>query len=68
MSKEKFWVLAISYTLIVFILNNVLETRLGAILMQLSYYALIFLVLGILLNYFRKYMRQIKFNHKNKLK
>lgn len=68
MNKEKLGVIAISYTIIVFILNNVLETRLGAILMQVSYYALIFLVLGILLNYFRTYMRQIKFNHKHKLK
>ncbi|MCA9766699.1 MAG: hypothetical protein KC455_09820 [Carnobacterium sp.] len=39
-NKKQFWILAISYAAVTFILNNVLHTAIGTILMQLSYLAL----------------------------
>lgn len=43
-SKKKFWILAIAYTTVTFLLHNVLHTALGEFLMQLSYFALAFVV------------------------
>ncbi|AEB31200.1 hypothetical protein CAR_50p280 (plasmid) [Carnobacterium sp. 17-4] len=35
-NKKQFWILAISYAAVTFILNNVLHTTIGSFLMQLS--------------------------------
>jgi len=41
-NKKLFWILAILYAAITFILNNVLHTTIGRFLMQLSFLALAF--------------------------
>lgn len=45
-NKKLFWILAISYAAVTFVLNNILHTTIGSFLMQLSYLAL---ALGIIL-------------------
>lgn len=41
-NKKIFWIVAISYATVTFLLNNVLHTIIGRFLMQLSYLALAF--------------------------
>lgn len=45
-NKKLFWILAISYATVTFILNSVLHTTIGSFLMQISSLAL---VLGLIL-------------------
>lgn len=45
-NKKLFWITAISYTAVTFVLNNALHTTIGSFLMQISYLAL---ALGLIL-------------------
>lgn len=63
-SKKKFWILAIVYAAMVFLLNNIFHTALGEFLMQLSYLALAFIIISFLYKLLKVSIKQFIYNHK----
>lgn len=58
MSRKIFWILAIGYATIVFILHNVFETAIGELLMQVSYLALAFVIIWYIYNIIKFIIKQ----------
>lgn len=64
MNRKRFWVLAIGYSVMVFLLNNILETALGEFLMQLSYFALAFVIIWYIYNIIKFFIKKRVVQHK----
>ena len=64
MSKRVFWIIAIGYSTVVFVLHNVLETKIGEFLMQISYFALFFGIIWFLYRIIKFSIKQFMYNRK----
>ncbi|GEK91204.1 hypothetical protein [Alkalibacterium kapii] len=66
MKKKTFWLLAIGYSLLTFLLHNVLDTFLGEILMQISYFGLLYVVVWFIYSIISFGIKQFIYNRKHK--
>ncbi|MBU6081871.1 hypothetical protein [Allobacillus halotolerans] len=64
MNKKTFLILAVAYSAVTFILNDVFQTTIGKILMTVSFLALIFLILWFIYSLFNFSIKQY-FYHRN---
>ncbi|MFL2099846.1 hypothetical protein [Desemzia sp. FAM 23991] len=64
MSRRVFWMIAIGYSAVVFVLHNVLETTIGAFLMQISSFALFFGIFWFLYRIIKFSIQQFMYNRK----
>lgn len=66
MSRKTLWTIGIIYTVITFILHNVLNTAIGEFLMQVSFFGLIIGVISFIFQYVSATIKQEIYNHKKK--
>lgn len=66
MNKKSFLILAITFTVVTLILNNVLQTAIGGFLMSLSLFAFVVLILGFVYYITKFYIKQFTYNLKNR--
>ncbi|SDB91016.1 hypothetical protein SAMN05421734_102398 [Pelagirhabdus alkalitolerans] len=62
MNKKHIIILAIVYSSVTFILHNVFETTIGAILMTISFFGLVFGILTTLFVFFRFSFKVMRFD------
>lgn len=67
-SRKMFWILALTYSAAVLLLNNVFHTALGEFLMQLSYFALAFVIVSFVYKIMKFSIRQFMYDRKKKKK
>lgn len=64
MSRRVFWIIAIGYSTVVFVLHNVLETKIGEFLMQISYFVLFFGIIWFLYRIIKLSVKQFMYKRK----